>query len=157
MAHAQSSPNYSIVTDVISGGGEAASSAHYEDFDCAIGQASTIGRSSSTGYINQAGFMYVIPEVEPFDNIYVSSNGVCGGKKPCFAVLQSAINWAQTLTIINVTQDTYNENIVFNSPKYFTLRGGCDPTFTSCVDSTGIQGSLTIGDGTLIVENIILR
>jgi hypothetical protein len=59
--------------------------------------------------------------------------------------------------VINLTQETYaEESIVFSSPKFFALRGGWDSGFTSCTSDTEIQGSMTISDGKVIVENIIL-
>jgi hypothetical protein len=88
---------------------------------------------------------------------YVSWSGGCGGKKPCFTVLQSAIDSAETLAVINVTQETYAENIVFNSPKFLTLQGGWDLTFTNPSSPTVIQGSLTISNGKVIVEYITIR
>jgi len=76
---------------------------------------------------------------------------------PCFAILQKAIDSSESFTVVNVTQETYTENIVFNSPKFLSLRGGWDLAFTDSSSYTVIQGSMTISDGKLIVEYVILR
>jgi len=89
--------------------------------------------------------------------IYVSQDGVCGNKGPCFATIQNGINSAVAPTAIRITQETYNENVILNSPKELTIQGGWDSTFTTDLSNTVIKGSLTISDGTLIVENVILE
>jgi hypothetical protein len=152
----QSSTNYRIRIDVLSGGGGPEGSTSY-DLDSVLGQSSAIGFSSSAHYINHAGFWSAIPEVEPYVPIYVAKTGGCGGKAPCYEVLQTAINSSESFSVINVTEETYAENIVFNSPKFLSLRGGWDLTFTNSSSYTVIQGSMTISKGKLIVEYIILR
>jgi hypothetical protein len=156
IAHAQSSTNYRIRIDVLAGGGGPEGSANY-DLDSALGQSSAIGISSSTHYINHAGFWSAIPEPEPYIPVYVSLSPGCSGKVPCYNVLQTGIDSAESFTVINVTEETYAEDIVFNSPKFLSLRGGWDLTFTNSSSYTVIQGSLTISSGKLIVEYIILR
>ena len=64
---------------------------------------------------------------------------------------------SESFTVINVTQETYAENIVFSGPKFFSLRGGWDLAFTSSSSYTVIQGSMTISNGKVIVEYITLR
>jgi hypothetical protein len=156
IGHAQSSTNYTIVIDVISGGGGPQGSASY-DLDSALGQSSAIGLSSSTHYINHAGFWSAIPGPEPYIPVYVAQTGNCGDKIPCYNVLQTAINSSESFSVINVTQETYTGNIVFNSPKFFTLWGGWDLTFANCTSDTVIQGSLTISSGKVILEYVTLR
>ena len=156
MAHAQSSTNYSTMIDVFSGGGGPEGSDNY-DLDSVLGQSSAIGVSSSAHYINHAGFWSAIPEPQPYIPVYVAQTGNCGTNTPCYDVLQTAINSSESFSVINVTQETYAENIVFSSPKFFALRGGWDLTFANYSSYTVIQGSLTISDGKLIVEYITLR
>ena len=57
----QSSPNYSIDTDVLSGGGSECSSMNYFLMST-LGQSTAIGLSSSTNYLNYAGFWYTLPQ-----------------------------------------------------------------------------------------------
>ena len=156
ISFAQSSTNYRIRIDVLSGGGGPEGSTHY-DLDSALGQSSAIGASSSVHYINHAGFWSAIPEPEPYIPVYVAETGDCGGKVPCYNVLQTGIDSSESFTVINVTEETYTENIVFNSVKFLALRGGWDLTFTTSSSYTVIQGSLTINSGKLIVEYVTLR
>ncbi len=154
--HAQSSPNYRIWIDVLCGGGGPQGSASY-DLDSVLGQSSAIGLSSSTHYVNHAGFWSAIPEPQPHIPVYVAHSGNCGTKTPCYNVLQTAINSSESFSVINVTQETYTGDIVFGSPKFFTLWGGWDLTFTDCTSDTVIQGSMTISGGKVIVEYVTLR
>jgi hypothetical protein len=156
LAHGQSSLNYRMRIDVLSGGGGPESSANY-DMDSALGQSSAIGISSSTHYINHAGFWSAIPEPVPYIPAYVSKGVGCGGKSPCFNILQNAIESSESFTVLNVTQETYTETVTFNNPKYFFLRGGWDSSFTNSSSYTVIQGSMTIGQGKVIVEYVTLR
>ena len=57
----QSSTNYSIDTDVLSGGGRECSSTSYFLMST-LGQPTAIGPSSSTNYLNYAGFWYTLPQ-----------------------------------------------------------------------------------------------
>jgi hypothetical protein len=156
MANGQSSPNFQIKTDVLSGGGGPEGSANY-DLDSVLGQSSAIGVSSSAHYVNHAGFWSAIPEVEPYIPAYVSKGVGCGGKVPCFNTLQNAIDSSESFTVLNVTQDTYAETISFNSPKYFSVRGGWDANFTDYLTNTVIQGSMTVGSGKVIIEYVTVR
>jgi hypothetical protein len=156
MVLAQSSTNYTIVIDVLSGGGGPEGSASY-DLDSVLGQSSAIGVSTSVHYINHAGFWSTIPEPQPYIPVYVAQTGNCGTKEPCYNVLQTAINSSESFSVINVTEETYTENIVFSSPKFFTLWGGWDLTFNNCSSYTVIQGSMTISSGKVIVKYITLR
>jgi hypothetical protein len=89
--------------------------------------------------------------------IYVAREGSCAGKIPCFSSIQGGINAANNSVTIEITQETYDEDVVLNSPKQVTLRGGWDLTFTTIQSNTTINGSLTISNGKLIVEKIILE
>jgi hypothetical protein len=57
----QSSPNYSIDTDVLSGGGSECSSTSYFLMST-LGQPTAIGPASSMNYLNYAGFWYTLPQ-----------------------------------------------------------------------------------------------
>jgi hypothetical protein len=66
--------------------------------------------SQSVHYINHARFWSAIPEPEPYIPIYVAKTGGCNGKIPCYDVLQTGIDSAESFTVINVTQETHTEN-----------------------------------------------
>jgi YD repeat-containing protein len=94
----------------------------------------------------------------PFESvIFVSLDGTCNGYTPCSSTIQNAIASAGAQATIRITQETYVENVILNTPKEIILQGGWDSAFTNCLSSTTINGSLTISDGTLIIENIILQ
>jgi hypothetical protein len=92
-----------------------------------------------------------------YGSIYVSKVSSCSGNNPCFPNIQDGIVSASTPSIIKITQETYNENIVLDFDEEITLEGGWDTNFTSSSSYTTIQGSITITNGTMIIENIILQ
>ena len=119
-----------------------------------------ISYSELSGTTQFGRWTYAYPGNVIAPTVYVAQNaqnGQCGSKTPCFATLQSAINSAKTHTMINITQETYNENVVLNGAKVLSGDGGWDSTFTNCLWWTTIHGSLTISDGTLLVEGISLK
>jgi subtilisin family serine protease len=93
------------------------------------------------------------------DFIYVEPNSVCGGKTPCFSNIQSAINFASTgETIINVSGQTYIENLTINSTDTtIILKGGWDVNFITRNLTTTVKGTLEISDGAIIPDNIIIQ
>jgi hypothetical protein len=93
------------------------------------------------------------------DFIYVEPNSVCGGKTPCFSNIQSAINFASIgETIINVSGQTYIENLTINSTdSTIILKGGWDVNFTTRNITTTVKGMLEISDGAMIPDNIIIQ
>lgn len=60
-AYGASSANYSIETDVLSGGGGECNSAGYYLYHT-TGQPTAIGISTSASYTNYAGFWYTLPQ-----------------------------------------------------------------------------------------------
>lgn len=52
---------------------------------------------------------------------------------------------------------TLVENPVLNRSIRLTLSGGYDDTYSTVVGVTAIQGTLTIGRGTVTLENIEIR
>jgi photosystem II stability/assembly factor-like uncharacterized protein len=89
--------------------------------------------------------------------IYVGQDGLCGGKNTCYTSIQNGIDAAQSNGIIAMTQETYYEDVILDDPKVLIVKGGWDTSFTSCSSYTTIQGSITITNGTMIVENIIVK
>jgi hypothetical protein len=83
--------------------------------------------------------------------IYVSQDGTCGGHTPCYSTIQGGIDSVSAPSILKITQETYDEDVVLDVNQIITLEGGWDTSFTSCSSHTIITGSLTIPDGTLIL------
>jgi hypothetical protein len=97
-----------------------------------------------------------LASIQP-QHIYVGQDGFCGSKSLCLKSIQSGIDSAQALTIIDITQETYVEDVIFDDLKVVTLRGGWDTEFMSRPFNTTIKGSLTISNGTMTLENIVLK
>lgn len=90
--------------------------------------------------------------------IYVAQGGLCGGgKSPCFGAIQDAIDSAQSFTVVEITQETYYEDVILDDPKVVSLEGGWNTDFTLSSSFTTINGSITITNGTMIIEYIIVR
>jgi len=90
-------------------------------------------------------------------DISVGQDEWCGGNAPCCSSIQSAINLASSYTLINMSAEIYSEEVVLNGSKVLMLQGGWDPTFTAHSSSTTIYGSLTIDDGKIIVQDLVVQ
>ncbi len=90
-------------------------------------------------------------------DIFVSKNdATCSGHTPCFTKVQDGLASASVPSEVKVTQDAYTESITLNSDQEIALEGGWDSNFASKASFTTIQ-SLTINNGTMVIENIILE
>jgi hypothetical protein len=90
-------------------------------------------------------------------DVFVEQGGWCGGKAPCRSSMQSAINLAASYTLINVSAEIYDEDVFLEGSKVLLLQGGWDLMFTEHLDSTTIYGSLTIGDGKIIIQSLVIQ
>ncbi|MDO8281072.1 MAG: PKD domain-containing protein [Thermodesulfovibrionia bacterium] len=52
---------------------------------------------------------------------------------------------------------SFSENLIFNSSKAITLRGGYDCDFNPTTNKTVINGNVTISDGVVTMENVIIQ
>ena len=77
-------------------------------------------------------------------NIYVSKDGKCGGKNPCYSTIQEAINKASTGQVIMISNETYDEDISLGANKSLTLIGSSTGTTTLRKAPKVSQGSLTL-------------
>jgi len=90
----------------------------------------------------------------PGDNSYVSPDGNCDGKTPCYTTIQAAVNAATAGTTINVMNGEYNESVVFPnsgsaSNGYITLQNY--PGHSPVIDGTGV--SINGETGLIVIEN----
>jgi len=74
-----------------------------------------------------------------------------------FSTIQAAYNSAATGNTIQSQNLTFSGNLNFNRAISVTLRGGYDSGFASNAGYTTISGSLTISNGTVTVENIVIQ
>lgn len=70
--------------------------------------------------------------------------------------LQSAYNDAGDGMEIRLWATDFNENLNCNRPVFLTLRGGYNGNFADKVGKTALKGTLTIGDGTVIIDGLQL-
>jgi len=91
--------------------------------------------SAGTGHGSDVSFATTCATVS-----YVSGDGNCEGKNPCYRTIQEAIDDADTGTCIRVEEGTYPESIVLNASKTVTLQGGYDTSFwAQTADKTSIK------------------
>ncbi len=99
--------------------------------------SSITGLTSGTTYhvrayaINSAGTAYGsdVTFTTSFSTIsYVSSDGNCGTKDPCYSKIQDAIDNASTGSVILVKYGTYAESLSMGSNKTLVIKGGYNTT-----------------------------
>jgi len=88
--------------------------------------------------------------------LYVSHNGVCNDNEPCYTLIQDAIDAADDVSLIKVTEGTYDQDLVIDEPKNLTIQGGWDSTFTTRFSDTTIR-SMRISNGTVKTEYLVIR
>jgi len=88
--------------------------------------------------------------------LYVAFSGSCSGKTPCYSTIQAAIDAASSGATIKIAQETYDENLTLGSSKELILSGGWDATFTT-QSSTSTVNSMTISNGTVTVDNLVIQ
>ena len=88
--------------------------------------------------------------------LYVSHDGVCNSQEPCFTLIQDAIDAADAVSLIKVTEGTYDEALIIDELKTLTIQGGWDSTFTTRTSDTVIR-SIRISDGTVKTEYLVIR
>jgi len=72
-----------------------------------------------------------------------------------YSTLQDAIDAANSGGTLNIQEGIYSEHLT-STPKTVILRGGWDETF-STNSSTSTVNSLTVTDGKVIVENLVIQ
>ncbi len=74
-----------------------------------------------------------------------------------YSVVQTAYDTATNGIIIQSQALEFSENVHFDHNISVTLKGGYDPSFTNNPSYTTIHGSMTISNGTVVVERIIIK
>lgn len=75
---------------------------------------------------------------------------------PLYPSLQSAYNAAPDLGVIRATAVVLTGGLTCNRPVAVTLQGGYDTNFTVVEGYTLLNGSLTVSDGTLTVDRLVI-
>jgi hypothetical protein len=74
-----------------------------------------------------------------------------------YSLLQSAYNEAASGDDILALDSDFHEDLNFNRNVSLALQGGYGPDFYNVTGSTVLNGKLTISDGTVIIENLIIK
>jgi subtilisin family serine protease len=88
--------------------------------------------------------------------VYVEPAGSCGGKSPCYANVQSAIDASASGDVIKVSEGVTAEAISLITGKNLLLQGGWNSTFTGQTSATTMT-SLMVQRGLMGVESLILQ
>ena len=96
--------------------------------------------------------------------LYVSSDGDCGTKTPCYNKIQDAITDAATGSIILVKNGTYKESLSIGNPKSILVKGGYNSTEynpDTTTNETFIQAlgptNITSSNGSLKFQMITVK
>ena len=106
--------------------------------------------SVGTGYGSDVSFT-----TSSASTLYVSTNGLCGGKNPCYDSIQEAIDAAKDGDTILVAQGDYPETALMDLPKQIILLCGYDDAFEAKSFVSKIV-ALRISKGMITVEALIL-
>ena len=87
--------------------------------------------------------------VTPFVPIKIMNSG--------YATIATAYPEIAADGLLQLRDLTFNENVDFDRPVAFTLKGGYDLNFTAITGTSTIYGTMTVTDGTLTMDNITLR
>jgi len=80
-----------------------------------------------------------------------------GSPPAYYSTLQSAYNAAVDGDIIKSQDIVYTEDLFININKSIAMDGGYDCGYTRATGKTIINGTMTISDGTLTIENFVLQ
>ena len=69
----------------------------------------------------------------------------------------AAVAKSMTNPVLEMQAVTFDGPFTFDSPANVTLKGGIDPTFTSVIGYSYLNGGLTIMNGSLTVENLGIK
>ena len=88
---------------------------------------------------------------------YVTTNGNCGAKAPCYDSIQNAMNAAGTGSIIFIGVGTYSENITLNESKTLIFQGGWDTSFAQQSGTTTLKGAPAVQQGSLTMQDLQIQ
>jgi len=92
--------------------------------------------------------------------VYVEEQGYCGGRTPCYSLLNNALSEAEDGAQVMTASGSYNEGqdgFVFNRNAHLTIVGGLDPSDFSQTSSPAILNGLEIKKGCITVYMLHLQ
>ena len=112
---------------------------------------------SVTVYEWKEGKFHLLKTITPNYLSYVSQDGFCGGKKPCYQTLQEAIENAGTMGEVFLCKGTYRESLTLNQKKFLSLKGGWDQDFVVQDSETILLAAPTVNQGSLTMQNLRIK
>lgn len=88
---------------------------------------------------------------------YVTTDGDCGVKSPCYSSIQAAIDAASTGSTILIADGTYTEAITLNESKTLTLQGGWDSSFSTQTSNTTFIKAPKVTQGSLTLQMVTIK
>ena len=80
-----------------------------------------------------------------------------GAPSEYYETLQGAYDAAEGGSTIRILSDIFDEDLVINSDKSLSLKGGYDCYYSTNSGATIINGSVIISNGTVSLENFTLK
>ena len=108
--------------------------------------------TAGTGYGSDVSF-----KTSYSSTLYVSSDGDCGDKNPCYSLIQNAINDATSGSAILIRGGTYAEPITLNESKSLTLQGGWNSSFSSQTENTTLKEAPKAPLGSLTIQELTIK
>jgi len=87
-------------------------------------------------------------------HLYVTKDGNCGTKSPCYDSIQKAMNAASTGSIILIADGTYSEDITLTESKTLIFQGGWDRSFAQQSGTTTLKGAPAVQQGSLTMQEL---
>lgn len=88
---------------------------------------------------------------------YDTAHQVKSGDGSYYASIQAAYNVIGDNSTLKLWATTYTESLTCNRPITTTLQGGYDSGYSSIVGDPILNGDLTINDGTVIADGLVIR
>jgi len=116
---------------------------------------------TASGFTTYSNPTYVMNANQIGLNFVLTSNvspnvKILGNLQP-YSLLQPAYNDAVNGAVILAQGIIFSESPIMGTSKAVTIRGGYDPTFTTQSGYTTLQGVLTVGQGSLVIDRLIIK
>ena len=108
--------------------------------------------SVGTGYGDDASF-----NTSYTSTLYVTTDGNCEDKTPCYSSIQNAINDAADGSLILIAVGAYGGPFSLNQPMSLTLRGGWNSSLTSQTGTTILRNAPKAPQGSLTLQMLSIK
>ena len=89
--------------------------------------------------------------------LYVTTNGKCGDKSPCYSSIQTAIEAAGAGSAISIGEGTYTEDIALKANKILMLQGGWDASFSDQTSNKTFIKAPSVTQGSLTLQMVTIK